>query len=148
VEVARLVGLRNVFEGRVLSHHRDRGTTVLEWNGRRLDVRLQEAFPAGARVAWVLPSAGVLLMPRDRTSEGIRDNIVEGTVGKMVTLGNRVRVPVRVQGANEALLATTVPRHLAESYALAEGRPLSLRLRGEQIHLMPPDDDPRDPAGR
>lgn len=146
VEVARLVGLRNVFEGRVLSHHRDRGSTVLEWNGRRLDVRLQEAFPPGARVAWALPSAGVLLMPRDRPPEGSRDNVVEGTAGKLVTLGNRVRVPVRVQGANEALLTTAVPRHLAESYALAEGRPLSLRLRGGQIHLMPPDDGPRDPA--
>ena len=146
VEVARLVGLRNVFEGRVLSHHRDRGTTVMEWNGRRLDVRLQEGFPAGARVAWVLPAAGVLLMPRDRPPEGSRDNIVEGTVGRVVTLGSRVRVPVYVHGTDEALLTTTVPRHLAESYALAEGRPLSLRLRGEQIHLMPPDDTPRDPA--
>jgi len=145
VEVARLVGLRNVFEGRVLSHHRDRGTTVTEWNGRRLDVRLQEGFPGGARVAWVLPAAGVLLMPRDRPTEGSRDNIVEGIVGRMVTLGSRVRVPVYVHGTDEALLTTTVPRHLAESYALAEGRPLSLRLRGEQIHLMPPDDTPRDP---
>ena len=146
VEVARLVGLRNVFEGRVLSHHRDRRSTVLEWNGRRLDVRLQEGFPAGARVAWVLPAAGVLLMPRDRPPEGSRDNIVEGTVGRVVTLGSRVRVPVYVHGTDEALLTTTVPRHLAESYALAEGRPLSLRLRGGQIHLMPPDDGPRDPA--
>ena len=146
VEVARLVGLRNVFEGRVLSHHRDRGTTVMEWNGRRLDVRLQEGFPAGARVAWVLPAAGVLLMPRDRPPEGSRDNIVEGTVGRVVTLGSRVRVPVYVHGTDEALLTTTVPRHLAESYALAEGRPLSLRLRGGQVHLMPPDDGPRDPA--
>jgi len=145
VEVARLVGLRNVFEGRVLSHHRDRGTTVTEWNGRWLDVRLQEGFPVGARVAWVLPAAGVLLMPRDRPPEGSRDNIVEGIVGRMVTLGSRVRVPVYVHGTDEALLTTTVPRHLAESYALAEGRPLSLRLRGEQIHLMPPDDTPRDP---
>jgi len=41
----------------------------------------------------------------------------------------------------------TVPRHLLESYTLAEGNPLSLRLRGENIHLMPPDDSPRNPAG-
>ncbi len=146
VEVARLVGQRNVFEGRVVSHHRDRGCTVLEWDGRRLDVRLQEAFPVGARVAWSLPAAGVLLMPRDRNPGGVLDNVVGGTVGKMVTLGNRVRVPVHVHGATGALLSTTVPRHLVESYALAEGNPLSLRLRGENIHLMPPDDSPRDPA--
>lgn len=147
VEVARLVGLRNVFEGRVLSQYRERRTTVLEWNGRRLDVRLQEAFPVGARVAWALPSSGVLLMPRDRAPEGGRDNIVDGIVGKAVTLGNRVRVPVYVHCTDEALLTMTVPRHLVESYTLAEGDPLSLRLRGENIHLMPPDENPRDPAG-
>ena len=71
-----------------------------------------------------LPSAGVLLTPRDRTPEGIRDSIVEGTVGKMVTLGNRVRVPVYVHGTNEALMTMTVHRHLLESYTLAEGTPL------------------------
>ena len=146
VEVARLVGLRNVFEGRVLAHHRSRGVTVLEWNGRRLDVRLQEAFPPGEKVAWALPSAGVLLMPRDRPPEGGRDNIVDGIIGKTVTLGNRVRVPVYVHGTNGALLTMTVPRHLVEKYTLAEGNSLSLRLRGENIHLMPPDDRSRDPA--
>ena len=148
VEVARLVGLRNVFHGKVLSHHRDRGSTVVAWNGLQLEVRLQEAFPVGARIAWSLPSAGVLLMPRDRPPDGSLDNIVDGIVGKIVTLGNHVRVPVYVHGANGALLTTTVGRHLAERYALAEGQPLSVRLRGERIHLMPADDGPRDPAGR
>ena len=57
-----------------------------------------------------------------------------------MTLGDRVRVLARVDGASGALLAMTVPRHLAERYALAEGQPLSLRLRGEQIHLMPADE--------
>jgi hypothetical protein len=41
----------------------------------------------------------------------------------------------------------TVPRHLAERYALAEGQPLSLRLRGEQINLMPADARDRAFAG-
>jgi len=48
-----------------------------------------------------------------------------------------------VNGASGALLAMTVPRHLAERYALAQGQPLSLRLRGEQIHLMPAEDRDR-----
>ncbi len=61
----------------------------------------------------------------------------------MVTLGDRVRLLVHVDGANDALLAMTVPRHLAERYALAEGQPLSLRLRGEYIHLLSADDGHR-----
>ncbi len=136
VEVARLVGLRNVFEGEVVSHARDEGYTLLAWNGRQLKVRLQEAFPAGSRVAWSLPGSGVLLMPRHRPPSGNLDHPVECCVAKLLTLGDRVRVLAQVNGADGALLAMTVPRHLAERYALAEGQPLSLRLRGEQIHLM------------
>jgi molybdate transport system ATP-binding protein len=139
VDVARLVGLRNVFEGKVLSHDRDAGHTLLAWNGRQLKVRLQEAFPVGSSVAWSLPGAGVLLMPRDRPPSGNLDHPLEGSVAKLVTLGDRVRILARVDGSGGALLAMTVPRHLAERYALVEGQPLSLRLRGEQIHLMPAD---------
>ena len=140
VDVARLVGLRNVFEGEVVSHSRDRGHTVLAWNGRQFRVRLQEAFPVGSRVAWSLPGAGVLLMPRHRPPSGNLDHPLEANVAKLVTLGDRVRVVALVDSASGALLAMTVPRHLAERYALAEGQPLLLRLRGEQIHLMPADE--------
>ena len=147
VDVARLVGLRNVFEGEVLSHSRDRGISILTWNGQRLRVRLQEAFPVGSKVAWSLPGAGVLLMPRDRPPSGDLDHPLEARVAKLVTLGDRVRVLASVDGASGAFLAMTVPRHLAERYALAEGQPLSLRLRGEQIHLMPADARDRALAG-
>ena len=147
VDVARLVGLGNVFEGEVLSHSRNQGNTVLAWNGQQLRVRLQVAFTVGARVAWSLPAAGVLLMPRHRPPSGSLDNCVDGSLAKLVTLGDRVRVLVNADGASGALLAMTVPRHLAERYALAEGQPLSLRLRGEHIHLMPADDGDRTLAG-
>lgn len=59
----------------------------------------------------------------------------------------RQNVLASVDGASGAFLAMTVPRHLAERYALAEGQPLSLRLRGEQIHLMPADARDRALAG-
>ena len=140
VEVARLVGLRNVFEGTVVSHARNDGHTVLAWNGQQLRVRLQEAFPAGSKVAWSLPGAGVLLLPRDRATSAGLDNPIDSLILKLVTLGDRVRVLAGVPGASGAQLAMTVPRHLAERYALAQGQALPLRLRGEQIHLMPADE--------
>jgi molybdate transport system ATP-binding protein len=146
VEVARLVGLRNVFEGEVVSHSRDDGHTVLAWNGQQLRVRLQVAFTVGSKVAWSLPGAGVLLMPRDRAPGAGLDNPIDSVILKLVTLGDRVRVLTGVPGASGAQLAMTVPRHLAERYALAEGQALPLRLRGEQIHLMPASEPDRASA--
>jgi len=136
-EAARLAGVKNLFDGEVLAHHPQEGCTVLRWNGREVKARLQEAFPVGARVAWSLPDAGVLLMPRDHSPRGSMDNPVEGGITRILMLGDRVRVLVSVAGAKGELLEMTVPRHVAERYALAEGQPLTLRLRGEHIHLMP-----------
>ncbi|BCB27353.1 ABC transporter [Sulfurimicrobium lacus] len=135
-ESARLVGVKNLFDGEVLSHCPQEGCTVLRWNGREIKVRLQETFPPGARVAWSLPDAGVLLMPRDHAPEGGMDNPVEVVISRLVMLGDRVRVIMNVVGAKDDLLKMVVPRHIAERYALAERQPLTLRLRGEHIHLM------------
>ncbi len=137
VEVARLVGLKNVFEAEVVRHCDEPASTMLSWNGITLNVGLQTAFPEGARVAWSIPEAGVLLMSRFQSQMDSLDNLVEGKIDKIVMLGNRCHIQVSLCGQPEVLLAMTVPRHLVDSYALSEGYALSLRLRGPHIHLMP-----------
>ena len=147
VAVARLVGLKNIFDGEVVGHDRGAETTLLRWQGRRLTVALQEAFPPGSAVAWAIPAAGVLLLGPDQGARGPRDTLVEGTIATLTTLGDQVRAAIRVPGAEPSFLFTTVPRHLAARYELAEGRPLTFRLRGESIWLLPPDDANQKSAG-
>lgn len=139
VAVARLVGLKNIFEGQVVAHDRSAGTTRLRWQGRDLAIALQEGFPPGSPVAWAIPAAGVLLLGPDAGARGPRDTAVACTIAALTTLGDQVRVALRVPGSGPASLFTAVPRHLAARYGLAEGRPLTLRLRGESIRLLPPD---------
>lgn len=136
-EAASLMNVKNLFVGEVLSHHAHEGYTIFRWNGREIKARLHEAFPVGALVSWSLPDGGVLLMPRDHAPKGGMDNPVEGNIARMVMLGDRVRVLVNMASANGERLEMTLPRHIAERYSLAEGQPLTLRLRGEHIHLMP-----------
>lgn len=146
VAVARLVGLKNVFDGTVVAHDRGAGTTFLRWDGRQLAVALQERFPPESAVAWSIPAAGVLLLGPDAGARGPRDTVVEGTIVTLITLGDQVRLTVGVGGPDPAVLFTTVPRHLAVRYGLAEGRPLSLRLRGESIWLLPADSGDQGPT--
>ncbi|MEW5982354.1 MAG: ABC transporter ATP-binding protein [Acidobacteriota bacterium] len=135
-EVARLVGLRNVFAGSILAHDRQRGSTFVAWEGHRLEVALRDRIPIGTRVSWAVPSSGVLLMARDRPA-GPLDNLIEARVGRLVHLGDQVRVVAWVDNEVSRPMSLAVPRHLAERYALAEGASLRLRLRGDAIHLMP-----------
>jgi molybdate transport system ATP-binding protein len=169
LEAARLAGVENCFEARVIAHCLDGAYTLLAWNGIEIKARLQTAFPVGSKVAWAIPSAGVLLasrtpgrpqndlapsgggsegvpepgahpMPRNRPPQGGLDHPLEGRVTRMLRLADRVRLRVRVAGEREVTLSMSAPRHLAERYDLAEEKTIPLRLRGEHIHLMPAED--------
>jgi len=147
VAVARLVGLKNIFAGTVVSHDPGAGTTLLGWKGRLLPIALQEAYPAGNLVAFSVPADGVLLLPPDAGSRGPRDTLLEGTVLSLTTLGDRVRITLCVEGGEPANLFTTLSRHVTARYTLAEGRSITFRLRGERVWLMPQAGGDREPDG-
>lgn len=133
LEVAKLIGLRNLFNGRVLGH--EDGITRLDWNGIELKLRRQDAFVAGSEVAWAVPAEAVLLIGRDHHPDRF-DNPVAAQVVGLLRFGDRIRAELAV--AHDARpLSLSLPRHIAERYGVVEGETLTLRLRGDRIQLMP-----------
>ncbi|AVK05318.1 ABC transporter family protein [Pseudomonas paraeruginosa] len=130
-EVARLVGMRNLFSGTVLQHGGDH--SLIDWEGQLLRVRLQPEWQPRQHVNWGLPTSSVLLMPQQH-APGALDNPVDVQVERLLSLGEHLRVELR---RGQARLTMNVPRHLAQRYGLAAGQRLTIRLRGETIHLMP-----------
>ncbi len=137
MQVARLVDLRNVFEGRVHDHDAAAGVTRIEWRGRLLEARHRPDLPAGAAVSWVIPSAAVILHRRDRPSRGERENPVAGVVESLVPLGENASLDLRVDGPSGESIALSVPLHVAERNALSVGADARVSLRADAIHLMP-----------
>jgi molybdate transport system ATP-binding protein len=131
-DVARLLGMRNLFTGTVREHGSDH--TILEWQGQRLRIRKQERFAEGERVAWAVPSTGVLLVNVNSGNLLTLDNLVNVRVTRMLSLGEQYRVTL--QAMNDQL-TMNVPRHVAQRYAVTEGQTLEVRLRGDLVHLMP-----------
>ncbi len=145
VEVAQLVGLRNVFRAGVVGHDEARALTIIEWRGHRLEVRLQVAFAPGAQVTWVIPQGHIMLHRRDRPSRGERENPVSGPVIECLPLGENVALTVAVNGPDRPPLFLTVPAHVARRNGIATGVEIGLSLLADGIHLMP-SDDTRTPA--
>ncbi|HEX9180876.1 MAG TPA: ABC transporter ATP-binding protein [Burkholderiales bacterium] len=133
--VARLVDLRNVFEGEVTGHDAERGLTLLNWRGRALEAHHQPRFAAGDRVCWAIPPANVILHRRDKPSQGERENPVAGTIGELVVLGETANVTLLVDG--DWRLAFSVPAHVAKRNGLDRGGEIRVSLLAEAIHLMP-----------
>jgi len=145
--VARLVDLRNVFEGVVRMHEPAAQCTRIAWQGVMLDVALAPQFPPGTRVAWTIPASGVMLHRRDRPSRGERENPVDGTVCECLTLGDDTTLGVKVDAVADAKLTFKVPTHVARRNAVALGVRVRVSLLAEAIHLMRWRDAGRDLPG-
>jgi molybdate transport system ATP-binding protein len=131
-DVARLLGMRNLFTGTVREHGGEH--SILEWQGQPLRIQRQERFAVGERVAWAVPSTGVMLVNVTPGKLLPLDNLVSVRVTRMLSLGEQFRVTL--QATNDEL-TMNVPRHVAQRYAVAEGQTLDVRLRGDLVHLMP-----------
>lgn len=130
-EVARLMGMRNLFSGTLIGHAE--GHSLLQWRGRQLRIRLQTDHAPGDAVRWVMPTSGVLLMPSHGRDTDTLDNTVEVQIFAMLALGEQFRVTL---AAGEDRLTMLVPRHIAARYSLMVGQALHVRLRGDTVHLM------------
>ncbi len=139
VEVARLVGLKNVFRAGVIEHIPARKVTVIEWRNHRLEAYLQPEFSPGAQVAWVIPQGNLVLYTGEATSSNELENPVAGNVAGIVRLGDNAVLTIHVGGSERPPLFVSVPIHAAQRKRLEAGTSVTLSLLAEGIHLMPPD---------
>lgn len=147
VEVAQLVGLRNVFRAGVVAHDLARNVTVIEWRRHRLEARLQTHFAPGTQVTWIIPQGHIVLHRRDRPSRGEHENPVFGRVADCLSLGENVALSVAINGPDRPPLFLTVPAHTARRNGIARDVEIGVSLLSEGIHLMPVDES-RAPVKR
>jgi molybdate transport system ATP-binding protein len=137
-EVARLVELRNVFEGRVAEHDLAGGRTFVTWAGLRMEAPLRPDFAVGEPVSWVVPDGYVVLHRRDRPSRGEHENPVKGTIETMLPIGQTAHVTMRPLSDPRLPIHFSVPLHVAHRNGLAPDVAAAVSLLAEGIHLMPP----------
>ena len=137
VEVARLVNMRNIFDGTVAGHTPEESRTWLRWGALLLEARLQPDFAPGAKVAWAIGPSDIILHRRDRPSRGERENPVPGAIGDCVALGETVHTWLVPEHAPASRIFLTLPLHTARRNGIAPGARAAVSLLAEAIHLMP-----------
>jgi molybdate transport system ATP-binding protein len=135
VEVAQLLGLKNI--GRALMLRHEAHCSWLDWGGVAVKVPPAPAFAPGTPVAWCIPTDSVLLMPSDRAPTHAWDTVFEGELTRVVPASGSLQITLRSLTASPQALVMAVPSHLASRRALAPGLRLPLRLRGDAICVMP-----------
>jgi molybdate transport system ATP-binding protein len=139
-EVARLVDIKNIFEGSVVTHDHERKLTIVQWCEKTLEASYTPHFSVGAPVSWALPMEYVILhrrVQRERPSRGEHENPVSGRIAEYVMLGPNVSVGMKLESAAGPLLYMSVPTHVAHRNRLGIGEAIQVSLLAEGIHLMP-----------
>jgi molybdate transport system ATP-binding protein len=136
-EVARLVGLRNLYTGRVVEHVPERGVTLLAWRDRVLEAAMAPGFGPGEPVAWAIPETDVLMHRRDRPSRGERENPVPAVVAELWRLGQNLTARLQADGNADEPLFLTIPVHVARRNGVEVGVTVTVSLLADAIHLMP-----------
>jgi molybdate transport system ATP-binding protein len=135
--IARLVGLKNIFEADVVAHDSAVPGTRILWSGQLLDARHAPQFAPGTRVAWSIPPARIVLHRRDRPSRGERENPVSGRIVRCLRLGEMTAIALATVAGERTDLHFNVPTHVAQRNGIEPGAAASVSLLAEGIHLMP-----------
>ncbi len=135
-EVARLVDVRNLFEGEILALDPKRRAACLHWPGGQLEVDCPAGFCEGERIDWCIPPAGIVLHSRLRPSRGMQENPVTGRICELVQSGGRVDVILAPDSAPGLRLYLDLPLHVAERNRLRMGEAIGVSLLKQYLHLM------------
>lgn len=137
-DIARLVELRNLFEGRLVAlEENGNGQGVLNWAGLRMEVKVPAGIDAGDTVDWVIPDGFVVLHRRDRPSRGEHENPVPGVIGQALKVGQTAHITLYPDHAPNLPLHFSVPQHVAERNGIEAGVGAAVSLLTKGIHLMP-----------
>ncbi|MCA1959815.1 MAG: ATP-binding cassette domain-containing protein [Desulfomonile sp.] len=137
VDVARFLGIRNLFDVRM-----ERTTDGFLWgycealgtalrmssSGGKLGANETSTLVAGIRSEDV-----VIMIPE--ASEPYGTNIVEGTVRNTFENGSFVTL-IATSGSSSAVVEAVLPRALAKKSGLSQGSPVLLRLPEESLFLI------------
>ncbi|HCY62954.1 MAG TPA: ABC transporter ATP-binding protein [Oxalobacteraceae bacterium] len=132
---ARLVGVRNFFDGRILCHDEAEQLTWLEAGGRQLACPLSAGFPPGCQVRWMVPDSAVRLPSLISGELPSGRNRVPMTLQAVLPLGEEARIAATLPGIPEPL-HLQVPLRLMNELHLNPPATIEVLLRERQLHIL------------
>jgi molybdate transport system ATP-binding protein len=132
VAVAKLVDVRNLFEGEIIS---EQDGLKLQWNNKLLTLPVQKNIEQ-KMFKWTIPPSKVILHQRVRPSRGEQENPVKGSIVDLLTLRGITTVLIAVNGADNVIIQMDVSEHVAVRNDLKTGDGITISLIAESIHLM------------
>ncbi|MDZ4098450.1 MAG: ABC transporter ATP-binding protein [Methylophilaceae bacterium] len=132
---ASLLGLRNIFESQVVQYDEAEKVSILQFGQHQIEVKQTNQLAEGSKVRWLISDAGIRFRAISRQDITAHSNRIPVTVLSQITLGDQVRLLLKVSGV-EATIQVNIPLRLAQELALQVGVTVDVLLRAEDIHIF------------
>lgn len=135
-DVARLVGIRNIFNSKVARIDEPQQRLELQWGSIRLETPYQAGLEADQSITWCISSDGIVVHRRDRPSRGEHENPVFGVVNEMFQFGQTTELTLAVDDPDANPLHCSLPTHVAQRNDIRVGADLGASIKADMIHIM------------
>ena len=133
-QVAKLLGISNLFQATVEEHLPDKALTIINWEGKRFESRYKPEFQPAEKIDWLIPLENIVFHRKERPSNGEKENPLQGIIQDILVIGEVCFINVIVD--NKHSFAINVSQHVAKRNSLAIGQPISFSLLTDAIHIM------------
>jgi molybdate transport system ATP-binding protein len=134
--IARLIDIRNLFEGTIIGHDAENNHTRISWAGGTLETSFSSEFTIDEKLHWCIPPSEVLLHRRVNPSRGTRENPVYGHVEDLIIMGSTTNVIIKLDTDPNIKLYMDIPQHVVRRNSLHVGEKISVSLLKKALHLM------------
>lgn len=135
-DVARLVGIRNIFNSKLARIDNRQQRLELRWGNTLLEMPYRPGFVQGQSVTWCIPSDGIVVHRRNRPSRGEHENPVFGVVDEVFQFGQTTELTIVVDDPDAHPLHCSVPTHVAMRNDIGVGADIGVSIKADMIHIM------------
>jgi molybdate transport system ATP-binding protein len=134
-QVAKFVGMRNIFQGKIIGFHREHNTCVFAWKGQHLVINYLDQ-KTGDNIAVGIRPEEVMLIREDRElGPSVKENIISSTIVRIIPEGLHYRLYLRFSLDNYDL-EMLLPRHVFYKKPIKEGDNIKVSLKLNSLKYL------------
>ncbi|OPX75746.1 MAG: Trehalose/maltose import ATP-binding protein MalK [Methanoregulaceae archaeon PtaU1.Bin059] len=126
-EVARMVGVENIFDGRIIAN--EEGLASIDVGGFTIFATCP--YPAGSSVTVFIRPEELLLLGGEKGRSSARNNLL-GTISRVTPIGPNIRIQVDAG----VLLVAVITRRSYDDLGLSPGAPVYCSFKASALHVV------------
>lgn len=133
--VARQMGIKNLFKGKVVAHDQVGKLTWLNIGEQLIACNFDPRVNIEQSVSWIIPNQGIRFSSIKKKRLCKSFNKLEVEIESLTLMGESARIEAKIQGIDQKL-KVEVSVNLVNKLKLAATQQVSIALKSDQIHIL------------